>query len=206
MILYLSTFLFTPPRPKPSFSGQDEFEYIISDGNGGTDVGTITVYVSATDNDGPIATDDDTSTEEDMAVVLDVVSNDSDPNSDPLTISKISSPPSNGTVTIVDANAGTIRYSPSLDFSGEDVFEYLISDGHGGTDVATVTITVNQVNDPPIATDDATSTDQGDSVSVNALLNDSDPENDPLTVTGVSLPSGGTVTIMNDTAGTIQYT
>ena len=86
------------------------------------------------------------------------------------------------------------------------MFEYLISDGMGGTDVATVTITVNQVNDPPIATEDATSTVQGASVSVNALLNDSDPENDLLTVTDVSKPGGGSVTILDDTAGTILYT
>ena len=112
MISYLSTFLFTPPRPNPSFSGQDEFEYTISDGNGGTDVGTITLYVTATDNNGPIATDDATSTDEDTAVVLDVVSNDSDPDSDPLTIAMISSQPSNGgTATIVDDTDGTIRYT-----------------------------------------------------------------------------------------------
>ena len=96
---------------------------------------------------------------------------------------------------------------PAADFSGgTDIFEYLISDGYGGTDVATVTITVNPVNDPPIATDDATSTAQGVPVSVNALVNDSDPENDLLTVTGVSTPSGGTVTILDGTAGTVQYT
>ena len=88
------------------------------------------------------------------------------------------------------------------------MFEYLISDGYGGTDVATVTITVNQVNDPPIATDDATSTVQGTSVSVNSLLNDSDPDNDPLTVIAISTAltlKGGTVTITDNTAGTIEY-
>ena len=95
---------------------------------------------------------------------------------------------------------------PPADFSGEDVFVYLISDGYGGTDVATVTVTVNPVNDPPIATDDATSTGQGTPVSVNALVNDSDPDNDQLTVTTVTTPSGGTVTIVGGTAGTIQYT
>ena len=98
---------------------------------------------------------------------------------------------------------------PPDGYSGEDVFEYLISDGMGGTDVATVTVTVDPVNDPPIAADDSSSTNQGVPVSVSALSNDSDPENDPLTVIGISTAltlNGGTVTIMDDTAGTIQYT
>ena len=99
--------------------------------------------------------------------------------------------------------------SPPAGFSGEDVFEYLISDGLGGTDVATVTITVDPVNDPPIAADDTSSTNQGVPVSVSALSNDSDPEGDKLTVVGISTNhtlNGGTVTIMDDTAGTIRYT
>ena len=99
--------------------------------------------------------------------------------------------------------------SPPADFSGEDAFEYLISDGLGGTDVATVTITVDPVNDPPIAADDSSSTEHGVPVVVSALSNDSDPESDPLTVIDISTSltsNGGTVALVHGTAGTIRYT
>ena len=74
-------------------------------------MGTITLYVNAAGNTNPTATDDVTSTDEDTAVVVDVLSNDSDPDSHPLTITGISSPPTNGGTVTVDPVAGTIEYT-----------------------------------------------------------------------------------------------
>jgi len=98
---------------------------------------------------------------------------------------------------------------PSPDYSGGDSFTYVVSDNQGGVSTATVFITVDPVNDKPTANDDLSSTDQGTALDVSVLSNDSDPEDDPLTVTAVSTGvtvNGGTVSIVDAGAGTIKYT
>jgi uncharacterized repeat protein (TIGR01451 family) len=108
----------------------------------------------------------------------------------------------NGNVTINPD--GTIIYTPDANFSGNDSFDYIISDGFGGSDTTTVTVTVNPVNDQPLALDDAATTDGNAPVVIAALQNDSDPDGDNLTITSVSQPANGTAVINQD--GTITYT
>ena len=118
--------------------------------------------------------------------------------------------------------SGQYTYDPNGQFDslkdgekGMDTFTYVISDGNGGTDLATVTITLPGEEDPPEAADDFEETSPLVPVSINALLNDSDPENDDLTVTDVgvdggvvgsdiTLPSGSTVVLKSD--GSYDYT
>ena len=119
----------------------------------------------------------------------------------PLTIQSITQP-ANGTTTINPD--GTVTYTPNLNCSGTDTFTYTVSDGNGGTDTATVTITVTPVNDPPNAVYDAESTNEDTAVTVPVLSNDSDPENDPLSVTDVSDPANGTAVKINPD-GTVTY-
>ena len=96
-------------------------------------------------NNDPIANDDQefvniNSTDN----VLTVLDNDSDlPNSSNLTITQITSGPQSGTATIA-ADGRSIVYTPNAGFSGDDTLVYEISDGQGGFDTATVTISVNQ--------------------------------------------------------------
>jgi len=93
---------------------------------------TVTVIPS---NDVPVAVDDVSATDEDVAVNITVLSNDYDVDGDTLTTTGVSSGPSNGTATV---NAdGTIQYTPDPDFSGTDTFVYSISDGDTGTSTAT---------------------------------------------------------------------
>ncbi len=78
-------------------------------------------------------------------------------------------------------------------------------DGFGGTDTVDVTVNITGVNEPPDATDDAPSAFAEDTtVTIDVLANDTDPENDDLTVTSVSRPSSGSTTLNSD--GTITYT
>ncbi len=130
-----------------------------------------------------------------------VLDNDSDPEGDNLTIDSFTQP-SNGTVT--DNGDGTLTYTPNGDYNGPDSFTYTISDGNGRTDIATVDITVDPVNDAPNAQDDTETTDEDTPVIVAVLTNDSDPENDPLTIDSFTQPSNGTVTDNGD--GTLTYT
>jgi hypothetical protein len=188
--------------PDASFTGTATFESTISDGNGGTDTATVTITVEDDANSDPDAVDDVRTTDVDTPVTLDPRGNDSDPESDPLSVTSVTDP-ANGSATINPD--GTVTYTPDASFTGTDTFEYTISDGNGGTDTATVTITVEDdaVSDP-IAVDDARSTDEGTPVTLDPRGNDSDPESDPLTVTSVTTPINGTAVINPD--GTVTYT
>jgi CshA-type fibril repeat protein len=146
-----------------------------------------------------VAEDDTAETDEDTPVTIDVLGNDSDPDGDDLTVTEATSP--DGTVSINPD--GTLEFTPNRDFNGEATITYTITDGNGGEDTAAVTVTVNPVNDGPLAEDDTASTDIGTPVTVPVLLNDSDPEGDPLTVISASSPNG-TVVINPD--GTLTFT
>ena len=98
---------------------------------------------------------------------------------------------------------GSFEYTPDENFNGSDSFTYKANDGDDDSEVATVTITVNSINDDPVATDDSATTDQDTDVDVNLLDNDSDVDGDTLTVTNVGAASNGTATNNND--GTVTY-
>src|SRR5205823_3509219 len=79
-------------------------------------------------------------------------------------------------------------------FNGTATIGYAISDGNGGTASALITITVNAVNDAPIALDDSTNTLEDASVTISPLVNDSEDDGDALTIISVS-PTNGTAAI-----------
>lgn len=114
------------------------------------DAGTITVTDAA--NNEPDANNDNASTDENTAVEIEVLDNDSDPDGDPLTVTNVTDPP-NGTAAIInggDEGDPQISYTPDAGFDGQDSFTYTISDGRGGTDQAVVFVTVNDtVNEDP---------------------------------------------------------
>jgi Big-like domain-containing protein len=87
----------------------------------------------------PLAQDDHAVTQRDTAVTIAVLANDSDPDGDPLTVTAVADPAHGGAVSNTD---GTVTYTPDPGFVGSDSFEYTISDGAGGTDSATVFVTV----------------------------------------------------------------
>jgi VCBS repeat-containing protein len=117
-----------------------------------------------------------------------VLANDSDVDGDPLT-AVLDGSPANGTLTL---NAdGSFTYTPNADFSGQDTFSYHASDGTADSNVAMVTITVNAVNNPPVADDLTVTTDEDTAAAI--TLTGSDPDGDPLTFSVVAGPSNGTL-------------
>ncbi|MEL0586900.1 MAG: retention module-containing protein, partial [Candidatus Thiodiazotropha sp. (ex. Lucinoma kazani)] len=159
------------------------------DGNSGT---AITIIHVTPVNDPPDAINDAVSTLEDTPVSITVLGNDSDPEGDPLSVTSHTQP-ANGTL-VQNAN-GSFLYTPNVGFFGMDIFTYTISDGNGGTDTATVTVTVDAVADAPMAVDDNVGTDEDTPVTVDVLSNDSDPDGDVLTISGVTQGTNGSVTI-----------
>ena len=148
-------------------------------------------------NRAPNANDDEARTGSATAVTVAVLANDSDPDEDNLTIASVTTP-ANGTVT---NHGGAITYKPNAGFAGSDIFNYTVSDGHGGTDTARVTVRVNK---PPVANDDAVSTSEDHAATFEVLANDNDADGDALTVTSITQPIHGTASINSD--GSIAYT
>jgi hypothetical protein len=185
--------------PNADFNGSDSFTYTVSDGNGGSATGTVSVTVTAA-NDAPVANDDTASTAEDTPVTVSVLANDTDLDNDTLTVSAVTQG-TNGSVAILGANQ--VTYTPNTNFNGTDSFTYTASDGNGGTDTATVTVTITAANDAPVANDDASSVVEDDSVAVAVLGNDTDLDNDTLTVSAVTQGTNGAVAIVGNT---VTYT
>ncbi|MBW4481833.1 MAG: tandem-95 repeat protein [Tildeniella torsiva UHER 1998/13D] len=122
---------------------------------------TATITLTDPANQSPTAVNDTATTNEDTPVTINVLANDTDPNSDPLSLDSFTDP-TNGTVTRNDNGTPTdltddqLLYTPNANYNGSDSFTYAISDGNGGTATATVNLTVNSVNDPATISGTAT--------------------------------------------------
>jgi hypothetical protein len=125
----------------------------------------------------PIAVNDEASTDAGVAVSIDFGANDSDEDGDDLSFELVT-PPAHGTLS-GDFATGVVLYTPDAGFAGNDSFEYLATDGVFETAPATVSITVRQVNRPPVVQGESYSVRAGRSLTIlfSALLsNDSDPD------------------------------
>ncbi len=171
--------------PAPDFSGTETLDYTVDDGNGGTDSGTMTVTVTPVP-DPPVANDDTISLPEDSVdTPLDLLGNDVDVDGDTLTVTAVTGAV-NGTLT--EQSPGVWTYTPDADWNGTESLGYDVSDGNGGTDTATATLTVAAVNDAPVTGPDAHAITTVQTLTTTAadgvLSNDSDVDGDTMTVTG----------------------
>ena len=187
-------------EPNTGFVGTDTFEYQIVDADGQTSVAVVIIDLTEAP-DPPVATPDVDSTNEETPVTVNVLANDFDDNGDPLSVSLVSQP-NNGSV-VLDQD-GTITYTPNANFNGTDTFSYEISDGNGGMDVTTVTITVDPVNDPPVAADDLVFATEDTPINGSLVPLTADPDSPDLTFSLVTPPTGGTVVVNPD--GTFEFT
>src|SRR6056297_2097412 len=164
--------------------------------------------VSDTENQAPVAVDDAFSTDEDTSLNIaapGVLSNDSDAELDPIT-AVLDAGPANAVSFNLNAD-GSFDYVPNADFNGSDSFTYFANDGQADSAAATVTITVNAINDAPVAVDDVATTNEDTQVDIDVLANDSDVDGglDPATVSVTSGPANGAASV-NTTTGVITYT
>jgi VCBS repeat-containing protein/predicted outer membrane repeat protein len=170
-----------------------------------SDFETIEITVNEV-NDAPVAVDDSYSTDEDTPLVVDapgVLDNDTDPENGTLT-AVLNLGPAHGDLTfLVD---GSFVYTPTLDYNGTDTFTYHANDGELNSNIATVTITINPINDAPVAVADSYTVGQDATLDVDApgvLSNDTDPEDDELTAVLDQDPQHGLLEL--DESGAFTY-
>ncbi|MDQ7071467.1 MAG: Ig-like domain-containing protein [Rhodobacterales bacterium] len=182
-------------------SAQVSFTYVVIDADGDSAQATATITVTGS-NDAPIAVADVATTDENAALTIDVLANDTDLDlSDTHTVDAVSVPAGQGSATIV---GNQLVWTPGADFDylavGESatvVVDYTMSDNNGGTASATATITVTGSNDAPVAVADTVVIDENATLTLDVLANDTDADtNDSLTLTNATLQSGsGSVSV-----------
>ena len=164
--------IYTPTNAVPA---TNVFSYTISDGFGGTATALVTVAVT---NRPPVAVNDSASATENISVTVPVLVNDSDPDSDALTIISVS--PTNGTAVISGTN---VVFTPATNFTGTATCGYGIRDNFGGTNFVVITITVTNI--PPTANPDSFAITENTTNSFPVLVND------------VVNTSGGSLTLLS---------
>jgi VCBS repeat-containing protein len=186
-------------RPERDFNGQDSFTFKVSDGKDDSSAATVSITVTP-GNDPPIANDDNATAQEDTPIVMiDVLKNDTDPDKDRLVVVKATQG-SNGSVTI--NTDSTLTYAPNRNFSGNDTFTYTVSDGKDGTDTATVSVTINAVNDAPSITSKPVETARvWATYTYGVVAKDPDP-GDKLVYSLIKKPEGMTI---NEATGLIEW-
>ena len=146
----------------------------------------------------PVAINDEATTESNIPVKINILSNDKDPDGDKLSVMGVSRP-ARGTIES-DAD-GTITYSPLKSWSGTERFGYTISDGRGG--VATGTVTVIVQNQPPEAEDQDISVNANSPIKIK--LEAKDPDDDKLKFVLETKPSHGRIAQFSSMTGTLAY-
>jgi hypothetical protein len=170
--------------------------------NDGIRNGTIVdpggVSVMLTNNVMPVAQEDFVRIKRNQLTVIDVLANDTDSDQDILNIGVVTT--TFGSVSITPDNK--VEYLSGIDFIGEDTIIYGISDGNGGSDSSKVSITVYN-NNAPVAIDDNVKTNDRTDIIINALVNDSDADDDNLVIVK-AIVDNGNVKINEDS--TLTYT
>jgi hypothetical protein len=193
--------------PEADFHGRDSFTYTISDGRGGEDTARVVIDVSPVNDLPEAAGDGGFSVAAGQTLMLDIselLSNDRDADGNTLSIVDLRDV-RNGTADIV---GDQIRFIGNG--AGDASFRYVLGDGHGGRDTATVSIAVTggatgtpEENQAPDARNDIRRIDEDGQLTLNPLENDIDPDGDPLTMYRLDQPEHGTV--VRNPNGTVTY-
>ncbi len=184
--------------PDADWNGADSFTFKVNDGQLDSAPAVVSITVTAV-NDAPVASGQAVATDEDVA--MQITLGGADVDGDPLSYA-VTLDPSQGTLS----GTGAVRtYTPAADYHGPDSFTFKVNDGNVDSTEATVSITVNAVNDAPVVADDGVDVMEDGAVSgIAVLANDTDADGDLLSVDSVTQPAHGTAVLnANDT---VSYT
>ncbi|APX05574.1 hypothetical protein BWP24_05030 [Vibrio campbellii] len=175
------------------FRGIDLITYSVSDGNGGSAIGSITVVVNDSTPGNTIPTANAVSTtmlDTDASKTISVASSVSDSDGDALEIVELQA--SIGTASINPSNPLEVIYAPKAGFVGEDRFVYIVSDGNGGFAMATISVTVNASNPTaPVANivQVSTTPDAATVIDLSGYISDKETPTANLVISSVSTPT-----------------
>ena len=188
----------TPPlvtyTPNANFNGSDSFTFKVNDGKEDSNIATVSITVTAV-NDAPVADAQSVTTDEDIPV--DITLTASDVDGDILTFSIVAQP-SNGSLSGTTPN---LSYTPNANYNGSDSFTFKANDGVADSNIAIVSITINAVNDAPVADDQSVTTDED--IPVEITLTGSDVDGDSLTYSVVTAATNGS---LSGTVPNLTYT
>lgn len=180
--------------PAANYNGSDSFTFKVNDGTVDSAPATVSITVTSV-NDAPVADAQSVGTDEDSP--LNITLTGSDVEGIPLTYTVVSLP-SHGALS---GSAPDLVYTPTADYNGPDSFTFRVNDGLLNSALATVSITVNAVNDPPFANPLSALTVEDVSASIN--LSGWDLDGDPITCSVVDGPLHG---ILTGTLPNLTYT
>jgi VCBS repeat-containing protein len=186
--------------PNADANGADTFTFKANDGTSDSNVATVTVTITSA-NDAPVAHNGTLATNEDTAAGGTLSASDAD--GDALTYSIVSNG-SKGSASITNAATGAYTYTPNADANGTDTFTFKANDGTSDSTVATVTVTINAVNDAPVARNGTITTNEDTPAS--GTVSATDADGNPLVYSIVSNGAKGTATITNPATGAFTYT
>ena len=180
--------------PSPAFTGVDTFEFSVSDAEYTSAPAAVTISVNIL-NRAPTAGPQSVTTDEDSALPITLTG--SDPDGDTLTFSIVDAPAHGSLAGALPA----LAYVPAADFAGTDAFTFTVNDGSLASDVASVNIAINPINDPPVAAASSVQTEANTPVEI--MLQASDVEDDALTYAITVPPNFG---ILTGNAPNLTYT
>jgi VCBS repeat-containing protein len=186
--------------PTANYHGADTFSFKVDDGTVDSVEAVVTIAVASV-NDAPVAVNDSHTTDEDTPLVVaesGVLANDTDVDADPLT-AVIDVAPDHGSVVL--GSDGGFTYTPAANYHGPDSFTYHANDGTTDSAIVTVSLTVNPINDMPVAAAQTVNLDED--VATGITLTASDADGDSLDYVVTVNPLHGT---LSGTAPDLTYT
>lgn len=170
--------------PEANYNGAASFSYVVNDGHGGTATGNVSITVNPV-NDAPTVESQSAETNEDTAKSITLAGSDLD--GDSLTYN-IVTPPSHGTANVSGAG---VTYTPDANFNGLDSFTFKSNDGTVDSGEATVSLTINAVNDAPGANAQSIATDEDTPKAITLAGTDVETSGSSLTFNITTQPSHG---------------
>ena len=186
------SFSYTPAQ---YYHGADTFTFKANDGQLDSNVSTVTLTVNHV-NQAPVSTNGIAAGNENTTITGAATATDVD--ADPLTYAKVASP-AHGTLTL--GSNGSFSYVPTTYYYGADSFTFKANDGQLDSNVATITVTVNHVNQAPVSTNGTASGNEN--TTLTGTVTATDVDGDPLTYATVAGPAHGTVTLNSN--GSFSY-
>jgi hypothetical protein len=196
---FAGVFTWTPTEAQGALSSNSyTFDVIANDGQGGTDTKTVNVTVNEV-NIAPVAVGSTDTTNEDTLKTVTMTGTDADLPANGLTYSIVNGP-TNGSLGTITGDQ--VDYTPDLNYNGPDQFSFQVFDGTVLSPTATISLTIDAVNDAPVANDvvDITNEDIPKTITFSAT----DLEGNGLTYSIVSGPTNGSLGTIS--GNTVVYT